>query len=388
MTSNKDRAKRVTVVCGALNGGGAERVVIDLCRHLRDNDREVTLVSLTSGADAYEAPSGIARVRLDVRRKSPTLFHTFWNAFKRSIVVRRNILRSRPDVVVTFIDRINIVTLISLFGTGIPVIVSERIHPGYNPIERAWLILRKWVYPFANVVTVQTNEGADWLRRHIWFSRPVVMPNAIRQSEDLGEGILSRPTDGPFILAVGRFDKQKGFDLLLEAFRQTGLASQGWSLVILGEGPEGQALKEQADRLGIGQATVFPGFCKVGPWLRAADIFVMSSRYEGFPNALLEAMQLGCACVSFDCPSGPRDLIESGKNGLLVPPQDVGALSKAICSLASDTSLRERLAAEAQAVQQKFNVVSIYTRWINLIDATAPEYGRMPLVSRRRTNTP
>jgi GalNAc-alpha-(1->4)-GalNAc-alpha-(1->3)-diNAcBac-PP-undecaprenol alpha-1,4-N-acetyl-D-galactosaminyltransferase len=365
---------RVTVVSASLYGGGAERVVIDLCRHLRDSGREVMLLTLTGDdTDAYKAPDGVRRERLEIRRVSRSLFQTIWYSLERAVAVRRKLVSSKPDVVVSFIDRINMLTLVSLFGTGIPAIVSERIHPGYNPIERVWLFARHFIYPLANAVTVQTTEGAEWIRRHMWVKRPVVIPNAVRHLEDLGDRTdeAADSMSRPFVLAIGRLNEQKGFDLLLDAFCRSGLARAGWRLVVLGEGPERPALKQQATALGIADAVTFPGFVEVGQWLRRADIFVMSSRYEGFPNALMEAMQMQRACISFDCPSGPRDLIENDRDGLLVPPQDVAALSEALQRLAADPALCSRLGAEASKIGERFSAASVYAKWLNLIDSVA-----------------
>ena len=175
----------------------------------------------------------------------------------------------------------------------------------------------------------------------------------------------------PLVLAIGRLTEQKGFDLLLDAFHRSGLARAGWHLAILGEGPARSALEQQATALGMAEAVTFPGFVDVGQWLRRADLFVLSSRYEGFPNALMEAMQMQRACISFDCPSGPRDLIENDRNGLLVPPQDVAALSEALQRLAADPALRSRLGAEASKVGQQFSPALVYAKWLNLIDAVA-----------------
>jgi glycosyltransferase involved in cell wall biosynthesis len=367
-------ANRITVVSASLYGGGAERVVIDLCRHLRDSGREVTLLTLTGDdPDAYQAPDGVRRERLEIRRLSRSLFQTVWFSLERAVAVRRKLIASRPDVVISFIDRVNMLTLVSLFGTRIPVIVSERIHPGYNPIERLWLVARQFIYPLANAVTVQTTEGADWIRRHMWVKRPVVVPNAVRHLQDFGD----RADDAadsmarPFVLAIGRLNEQKGFDLLLDAFCRSELARTGWRLVILGEGPERIALQQQATALGIADVVTFPGFVEVGQWLKRADIFVLSSRYEGFPNALMEAMQMERACIAFDCPSGPRDLIENGRDGLLVAPQDVAALSEALRWLAADPALRGRLGAEATKVGERFSSDSVFAIWLNLIDAVA-----------------
>jgi glycosyltransferase involved in cell wall biosynthesis len=368
------QAKRVTVVSASLNGGGAERVVIDLCRRLRDSGREVTLLTLIGDdPDAYQAPEGVRRERLEIRRLSRSVFQSIWHSMGRVVAVRRKLVASRPDVVVSFIDRVNMLTLISLLGTGIPAIVAERLHPGYNPIMRVWLFARHFIYPLAKAVTVQTEDGAEWLRRHSTVRHPVVVPNAVRDLPDLGTGIddVAESIARPFVLAIGRLNEQKGFDLLLDAFCRSGLARTGWRLVILGEGPELPALQQQATVLGIADLVTFPGFVEVGQWLKRADIFVLSSRYEGFPNALMEAMQMQRACISFDCPSGPRDLIENGRDGLLVASQDVAALSEALRRLAADPALRNRLGAEAAKVGERFSAASVFAIWLNLIDAVA-----------------
>lgn len=374
MKSKVVQAKRVTVVSASLYGGGAERVVIDLCRHLRDNGREVTLLTLTGDApDAYPAPDGVRRERLDIRGLSRTLLQTVWFSIGRVVAVRRTLLASKPDVVVSFIDRVNMLTLVALLGTGIPAIVSERLHPGYNPIARLWLFVRHLIYPLAKVVTVQTTDGAEWLRRHTSIKHPVVTPNAVRHLQDFGTRTdeAAQSLVGPFVLAIGRLNEQKGFDLLLDAFHRSGLARAGWRLVILGEGLERAALEQQTTALGLADVVTFPGFVEVGQWLSRADIFVLSSRYEGFPNALMEAMQMQRACISFDCPSGPRDLIENERDGLLVPPQDVGALSEALQRLAADPALRSRLGAEAAKVGERFSAATVYAKWLHIIDAVA-----------------
>jgi glycosyltransferase involved in cell wall biosynthesis len=258
-------------------------------------------------------------------------------------------------------------------GTGIPVIVSERVHPAYNSISRAWKIARRLIYPIADAVTVQTEEGAEWFRRWTWVRRLVVVPNAVRYSQQAGVEAdeATATVSQPFILAIGRFEKQKGFDLLLDAFHRSGLMQMGWRVTILGTGPERSALEQQATELGIASALTMPGFVDVAPWLKQADLFVLSSRFEGFPNVLVEAMQMRRACISFACPSGPRDLIENNRNGLLVPAEDVDGLSEALRRLAADPVLRHQLGNEASKVAERFSPAKVYGRWSGLIDAVA-----------------
>jgi glycosyltransferase involved in cell wall biosynthesis len=387
LSSKKAGAQHVAVVIYSLRGGGAERVVVDLCRYLRDSGRKTTLLTLCGDdPDAYAVPEGVRRERMEVRRVDYSPLQTIRYFLGRIAAMRRKLRALEPDVVVSFLDLVNVWTLLSLFGTGIPVIVSERIHPAYNSITRAWKAARRLIYPTADAVTVQTEEGAEWFRRWTRVKRLVVVPNAVRYSQESGvQADEAAATVGrPFILAIGRFTKQKGFDLLLEAFHRSGLMQIGWSLAILGEGPELSALEQQAAQLGIAPALTMPGFVDVTPWLKQADLFVLSSRFEGFPNVLVEAMQMRRACISFACPSGPRDLIENNRNGLLVAAEDVGGLSEALQRLAADPGLRERLGAEASRVSEQFSPALVYGKWLSLIDAVAT--GNITILRRHSRN--
>jgi glycosyltransferase involved in cell wall biosynthesis len=374
LSSKETGAQRIAVVIYSLRGGGAERVVVDLCRYLRDSGREVMLLTLSGDdPDVYAVPEGIQRERMEVRRVAYSPLQTIWYFLSRIAAMRRKLRALEPDVVVSFMDLVNVWTVLCLLGTGIPVIVSERVHPAYNAISRAWKVARRLIYPIADAVTVQTEEGAEWFRRWTRVRRLVVVPNAVRYSQEPGVEVdkTTAVVSQPFILAIGRLEKQKGFDLLLDAFHRSGLMQKGWTLAILGNGPERSALEQQAAELRIAPALTMPGFVDVAPWLKQTDLFVLSSRFEGFPNVLVEAMQMRRACISFACPSGPGDLVENNRNGLLIPAEDVDGLSEALKRLAVDPNLRDRLGAEASRVSERFSPALVYGRWLSLIDAVA-----------------
>jgi glycosyltransferase involved in cell wall biosynthesis len=282
--------------------------------------------------------------------------------------MRRNILSLKPDVVLSFISQANIRTIGCLIGTAIPVVVSERVHPAYEPLPRYWKHLRRLLYRRASAVVVQTATTEEWFRKLIPTRRLVTIPNAVR-----GEAFVAdhrERLNQPIILGVGRLTEQKGFDLLLRAFAKTKLADDGWRIVVLGEGEVRQALTQLSDDLGISRFVEMPGqVANVSDWMLRASIFALPSRFEGFPNALLEAMQLGTACVSFDCPSGPGDLIQHARNGLLVAPSDVDALVEALRELALDEALRDRLAREATKVATTFSADRIYGLWMETLDS-------------------
>jgi GalNAc-alpha-(1->4)-GalNAc-alpha-(1->3)-diNAcBac-PP-undecaprenol alpha-1,4-N-acetyl-D-galactosaminyltransferase len=363
------RPQRITLVISSLGRGGAERVAVDLCSFLAESGRDVSVLTLSGDdPDAYDLPASIHRRRIEIRREARSRFQSIKFTLNHLMEMRRSILALEPDIVLSFIEQTNIRIIGCLAGTGIPVLVSERIHPGHHPVPRSWAFLRRVVYRFASAVIVQNDNIADWFRKFVPTRRLLTIPNAVRGSTFLGDhrGRLNEP----IILGIGRLAQQKGFDLLLRAFSNSGLADDGWRLVVLGEGDERKALSKLSDDLGVSESIEMPGHVtNVSDWISRSSIFALPSRYEGFPNALLEAMQLGTACVSFDCPSGPGDLIEDGSNGLLVAPNDVDALSQALRKLALDEPLRERLAREAAKVSATFSMDRVYGLWMETLDS-------------------
>jgi GalNAc-alpha-(1->4)-GalNAc-alpha-(1->3)-diNAcBac-PP-undecaprenol alpha-1,4-N-acetyl-D-galactosaminyltransferase len=364
-----ERPQRITLVISSLGRGGAERVAVDLCGFLAKSGRDVSVLTLSGDdADAYDLPVSVHRRRIEIRRETKSKFRSIKFTISHLMEMRRSILALKPDVVLSFIEQTNIRTIGCLVAAGIPVVVSERIHPGCHPVPRSWAFLRRMVYRFASAVIVQNNTIADWFRKFVPTRHLVTIPNAVRDPTFLGDH--RGRTNEPIILGIGRLAKQKGFDLLLCAFSNAGLADDGWRIVLLGEGDEHEALLKLSEDLGISKSVEMPGHVKdVSKWILRSSIFALPSRYEGFPNALLEAMQLGTACVSFDCPSGPAELIEEGRNGLLVPPEDVDALSKSLLKLVRDEPLRERLAREAIKVSESFSIDLVYGLWMETIDS-------------------
>lgn len=363
------RSQRITLVISSLGRGGAERVAVDLCGFLAESGRDVSVLTLSGDdSDAYDLPVSVCRRRIEIRRAAKSGFQSVRFTFNHLMEMRRSILALKPDVVLSFIEQTNIRTLLSLAGTGIPVLISERTHPGHHAMSRSWVVLRRMVYRLADAVIVQSASVAAWFRKSVPVRRLVTIPNAIRDPTFAG-GQRYRSNE-PIILGIGRLGHEKGHDLLLRAFAKAKLSDDGWRLVILGEGEQREALSKLSADLGVSRSVEMPGHVRnVADWILRSSIFALPSRYEGFPNALLEAMQLGTACVSFDCPSGPSDLIEDGRNGVLVPPQDVDALSENLRKLARDEPLRQQLARESVKVAEIFSRDRVYGLWMETLDS-------------------
>ena len=359
---------RITLVISSLSGGGAERVMSIMANYWAANGGRVTLVTLSSETtDCYALHPGVERVALGLMTPSERPWVALRNNLRRIRRLRRAIRRSRPEVVISFIHRMNVLTLLAVFGLRVPLIVSERTDARKHRIGHVWSTMRRLFYPKAHAVVVQSNAMRSWAETFVQEDRVYTIPNPVAPPT-ASVGAVSLSPSGPRAVAMGRLGFEKGFDLLLRAFAKCAVDYPNWLLVLLGEGEERKRLTELATKLGIADRVRMPGLVREPvAILRGAGMFVLSSRYEGFPNALLEAMACGVPVVSFDCPSGPAEIVRDGVDGVLVPPEDVDALSAAMKHLMSDENERRRLASRASEVLQRFGVKKVMKAWETLV---------------------
>ncbi len=271
----------------------------------------------------------------------------------------------------SFVDNTNVLTLLATRRLAVPVIVSERIDPSLYDVGCAWRVLRDVMYRYAEAVVCQTNSTLDWFQKRTKI-RGRVIPNPVAVPPRPATSREQQRKDrsmGRVMVAMGRLVPQKGFDILLDAFSLVAERHSDWSLKILGSGPLRDQLEKQAVTLSLAGRVHFTGEVEDPfPVFYASDLFVLSSRFEGFPNALCEAMACGLPVVSFDCPSGPADIIRHGVDGILVSPGDVGALAGVLDRLMSDFQERERLAKLAPEVVMRFSVEKVLSLWEQLFD--------------------
>lgn len=354
----------------SLAAGGAERVVSLLANHWVAAGRGVTIATLAPRAtDHYPLAPEVARIELRCDGGRGLLAN-----LRRARALRRELRRRRPAVAIAMMETANV--LLAVAGAGLPgtaCIGSERVHPPRNDVRPVWGWLRRVMYRRLDAVVAQTDDTAAWLRRHTGIARVCVIPNPIATPAPAAAGAATGRTGAlasrPFVLGVGRLHQQKGFDLLLRAFARIATEFPQFDLVIVGDGPEREALRRLAGDLGIGARVSFPGLAAdIGVWYRAADLYVLSSRFEGFPNTLLEAMAHGCAVVATDCDTGPRDIVRDGHDGLLVPPEAIEPLAAGMARLLGDAQLRAALGRKAVDVCDRFSAARIAARWETLFD--------------------
>jgi len=329
-TSPKDR---LTIFLPSLSGGGAEKIMVFLANAFADRGLEVCLVAADGQGPRRSEVSGMVRVvDLGVTRVARAVGP-----------LAGHLLNERPDAVLSALTHANVVAVMAarLAGYRGRVVVSERnslahLRASSGLKARVRSMLARRAYRASDCVVAVSRQLEDELAAFLGNGAPdlrtiynpveldAVIADARREPP---VGLPGRPEDR--LVAVGRLTKQKGFDVLLGAFAR--MAACDRQLVILGEGPERPALEALASELGIAKRVLMPGHVgNVPAVLARSSVFVLSSRYEGLPNALLEALACGCHVVSTDCPTGPSEILRQPADGELVPVEDEGAMAAAI----------------------------------------------------------
>lgn len=364
---------RLTFVVSSLACGGGERSAVLLAQGLIEKGHKISLITFEGHeTDFYEVPNGVQRVSLNFNKKSPTILHAIWNNINRLNKLRREIITSQPDIVISFLDVVNILTLLSLINSPYPIIVSEQNNPAMSTQNfwKIWSNLRKFSYLFAAKV-VSSSQGVDEYFTWLSTDKRLVIYNPLASiNTEVDNNILIQGVDPKknWTIAMGRLTYQKGFDILLLAFAQIANKHSDWQLIILGEGELRKELEILRDSLGLSQKVIFPGIIK-NPFsiLKSSKLFVLSSRFEGFGNVLIEAMACGLPVISTNCQSGPREIIKDGFDGILVPNEDVLSLSKEIDFLMFDEQERRRLGNNAYITAKRFSLDNIVCTWEKLI---------------------
>lgn len=359
-----EKSGTVTIVVPGLSAGGTERIVSLISEHWAERGWRVSILTFEAPGTAayYPINPSITVEQLGSASSQPSKFGTVRAAVYRAFALRRAFRKSLPDVVVSFLTRTNVLTLLSTRGLSVPVVVSERNNPALQPFGAPWHWLRTLTYPRAFGLVTMTKGALEYfpkkMRRREWvIPNPVELPEAWQEKR--GNHTL---------VAVGRLVPQKGFDLLLQAFARAAREAPEWSLTIWGEGPDRAKLERQRDELGLNGRVHLPGVTeRPGIWIETADAFVLSSRYEGWGIVLLEAMAAGLPVVSFDCEWGPREMISHGADGLLVPAEDVAALSDALLSIMKDDTLRRQLGRAAAEAVKRYSRERVMAEWDNVV---------------------
>ena len=385
--SKTDNPKKphIAMYIGSLQKGGAERVMSNLCDYFFEQGYKVTLVTTYLAANEYEVkhaawrsvPAGAENATLvadldenpvwvdlsggeknGIQRVFSALLKSEQKDRLTNFRLRHKKLRDiwrllQPDVIVSFIGKNNIMALSTATREGIKVVVSVRADPDWEYSTAALKAGMLSNFGKAAGVVVQSNGAKEKFPGYIQ-KKCTILPNSMDPSFVRKRYIGEREKT---IVMVARLHENKNQSLVMEAFKEaTKDRFKDYKLVFYGDGPDRLKLQHKATSLEIADRVEFKGNVKhVAEHIEKAKLFVLASGHEGMPNSLIEAMSLGLACISTDCPcGGPRDLIEDGVNGLLIPVGDVKALTDAMVKVLESDELANRLGEAATKVQERF----------------------------------
>ena len=382
----EDGERRLIIVLWtAWNMGGTIRAAFNLAEYMQERGWRVEIISGYRDRDTPffgSFPAGVRVTDLDDRRKGG--------------VVRR-VLRRLPSVLMPSADRaaagfsvwtdVQFVRRLRgragiLLGTrpGVNLMLARLRAPGLRTVGLEQMNLSKHnrslrksmrrLYPQLDAFVVLTEQDRDAYATLLGETAPPLhrIPNTVRPLPG-AKADLSAKT----VYAAGRFRYQKGFELLIPAWEETAKAHPDWRLRLRGRGHLEGRLRGLIEQHGLeGSVTIEGPAEDIGADMAQASVFVLSSRFEGFPLILLEAMSKGMGVVSFDCPTGPADIVDDHRNGLLVPHQDVEALSRAIRELVEDDELRRGMAAAAVETAQQYTIEAIGPQWEALLEQLSP----------------
>lgn len=348
------------LVIGHMKAGGAERVMSIIANYWAAQGHHVTLITIRAACeDFYRLHPLVRRIGFGLRER-----HILQNLIR----LRREIRRTRPDAVISFMPTENVLSLLACVGLRIRNIICEHTDPPQAPPDILPLrALRYLLYRTAYALIVLSDRIRPWAEDLVPKNRVHVIPNPVALSL-YGEFPPQPKPAGNTIAAIGRLADTKGFDILISAFYHLAREHPHWSLVIIGEGPERSKLEAMVADLKLKDRVRFPGCMHdtIG-FLRTADLFVMSSHYEGFPMTLIEAMACGLPVISTRW-QGASEIIRDGIDGILVGLNDPEALATAMNRLISDPLERRRLGEHAVEVSKRFDMDKIMGVWEKLLN--------------------
>jgi len=363
-----DKKFEVAFVIPSLGSGGAERVVSNLSNEFTDLGIKVTVIMLANRNLNYFLNENVELIYLDCEMDNSL---NFASRYKLRLKKIRNAIKNlKPNVVISFMSETNIDVCFAMTGLKIPLIVSERNDPSIDPSSKIKQYMRKLAYLKPRGFVFQTPDAQGYFSKRVQ-KRSKIIINPLSSS-------LPDPFCGERekrIVSVGRLNKQKNFPLLIDAFGEFAKDNPEYSLEIYGEGMLDKSIKEYILSKGLEKKVTLMGFCRdVHKRIISAAMFVMTSDFEGMPNALLEAMAIGLPCISTDCPcGGPRMLIKDKENGILTRLGNKNDILQAMRYIAENPTESQKMSLNAKEIKKDAELTTITNSWIDYIKVCVGE---------------
>lgn len=343
---------KIMMVITGMQSGGAERVMATLCNELSVN-HNVRLVIMKDNKSDYELSEKVEVVSGNILNK---------NLLKCIKFTSSQMDLFKPDVVLAFMTKSNIIALSAKMCAKVkaPVVIAERANPFYA--QKVFKIIRKFLYPKADGFVFQTKQAQEYYKEMLKNKSNIILKNP------LNPDFKVEPYEGERkkkIVSVGRLSVEKNQRLLITAFSQIAEKYPDYIVELYGEGPLRGELEEYISQLKMENRVFLMGRKdNIQKYTADAEIFVLPSNSEGMPNALLEGMALGLACISTDCPiGGPAMIINNNENGILVPMNDADKMAEAIERLINDKELARSMGEKAKNIVNEYDAKAVCRQW-------------------------
>jgi glycosyltransferase involved in cell wall biosynthesis len=350
----------LAILVGALYKGGTERVIINLVDYLLSRGHQITVVTQYKKDDEYPLIEAARRIISDISITETTNSRII-NFYRRFMKLRRIWQNEKPDVILSFIGKNNIMAILTSRFLRASVVVAVRGAPSAEYPSRLLRHIARFCFRFADGVLFQTEESQSFFPLPV-IRKGMIIRNPVSPSffRPIYEGEREKT-----IVAVGRIDENKNHRMLIQAFSEIAMKFPEYQVIIYGEGAMRKILKDEVLALGLADRIFLPGnSAHIDQDIYQAGIYVLCSDTEGSPNALIEAMLLGLACIATDCPcGGPAELIDHGVSGLLTPVGDVKKLTENLQYLMENPHLAEQMGRAARCLQTTFDPQTIYETW-------------------------
>lgn len=354
------KKKHIAMFISSLNKGGSERVLVNLAEYFYSKGYEVTIVTQYKTENEYEISGGIRRIFSEITQEEMGRGRIS-NFLKRFFKLRGIWKRERPDLILSFIGKNNMMAIMTSRFLHIPTVVSVRGEPAEEYYSPALRIAANILFRLADGIVLPVEKSAEFFPKSV-RKKTVCLKNSLSPAfiRKVYEGEREKQ-----IVAVGRIDANKNHEMIIRAF--AGLAEKypDYCLTIYGEGELRQSLLQMAEDMGLKDRIFLPGsIANVADAIYKASFFVLSSYSEGMPNTLIEAMALGIPSISTDCPcGGPAELIVNGENGYLIEVGNWKKLQVILQKLIDNPDLAKKMGGNAAKIQEELNPDSINEMW-------------------------
>jgi GalNAc-alpha-(1->4)-GalNAc-alpha-(1->3)-diNAcBac-PP-undecaprenol alpha-1,4-N-acetyl-D-galactosaminyltransferase len=352
--------KKVAFIIYSLEMGGAERVISELANKFSEKKSKIFIILFSQKKPYFDLNSNITLIHLPVLSDTSSIFIKINNTFKRFYFLRKVILENDITNIISFTTTINIYSLIVSFLTPAKIIISERTDPLAHKIDSILVVLRKLFYRFADKVVIQNKVQYDFYSKYVNSEKLLIIPNPVKKI--VGNIYLNKEVN---IISVGRLIKSKNHIELIMCFKD---AEINCKLIIIGDGDQKETIVDFLKKNDLQNRVELLGSQKdVYKHLNPNCIFASTSLYEGFPNALIEAMNAGLNCIHYDCPSGINEIIEDDVNGYLIPLNSKEIFTQKLKEVYQNSEKRIVISENAKIRAKDYDAEKISKKWEQIL---------------------